>query len=245
MNSGSWTYCTVKTSWVPAWSDYPDKKRFFKSWLAEWPGTGEYDHWVEKWYLLFIMVMKVELTQEALVDSVVLWMVVCFIGASGFQSLACMGILSTGAGSPQSSWFSGSCVGQVMLLLLENSWSKLRAEHKLSVVLILKRGLSVLLSLCQLNWYPPGGRNYWECAVVQQKYHVAHLYGMPFPWEWQFLQLCGAYICGHTQRHWILTLEMISPLYLTLLLKPKKSSSPPRGSPKPNPKIKFIFIIFF
>ena len=47
------------------------------------------------------MVMKVELTQEALVE--VLWMVVCFIGASGFQPLACIGILSTGAGSPQSS----------------------------------------------------------------------------------------------------------------------------------------------
>ena len=194
------------------------------------------------------MVMKVELTQEALVDSVVLWMVVCFIGASGFQSLACMGILSTGAGSPQSSWFSGSCVGHVMLLLLENSWSKLRAEHKLSVVLILKRGLSVLLSLCQLNWYPPGGRNYWECAVVQQKYHVAHLYGMPFPWEWQFLQLCGAYICGHTQRHWILTLEMISPLYLTLLLKPKvflSSKRLPQTQSKDQIYIHYFFLVFW
>ena len=195
------------------------------------------------------MVMKVELTQEALVDSLVLWMVVCFMGASGFQSLACIGILSTGAGSPQSSWFSGSCVGQLLLLLLlENSWSKLRAEHKLSVVLILKRGLSVLLSLCQLNWYPPGGQNYWECAVVQQKYHVAHLYGMPFPWEWRFLQLCGAYICGHTQRHWILTLEMISPLYLTLLLKLKVFLSSKRLSQtqsKDQIYIHYFFLVFW
>ena len=45
------------------------------------------------------------------------------------------------------------------------------------MVLIHKGDLSVLLSLCQLNWYPPGGQNYWKCAVVQQKYHVAHLHG--------------------------------------------------------------------
>lgn len=89
-------YC--ETSWVPAWSDYPDKNRFFKSWLAEWSGRGEHDHWVEKWYLLFIMVMKVELTQEAPVDSVVLWSVICFNRASGFQSLACISSISTGKG---------------------------------------------------------------------------------------------------------------------------------------------------
>ena len=92
VNSGSWAYCTVKISWAPTWWDCPDKNRFFKSWLAEWPGTGEYDHWVGKWYLLFIMVMKVELNWD-LVDSVVMWMVVCFIWASGFQTLACISII--------------------------------------------------------------------------------------------------------------------------------------------------------
>lgn len=67
----------------------------------------------------------------------------------------------------------------------------------------------------------------------------------PFPWEWQFLQLCGAYICGHTQRHWILTLEMISPLwYLTLLLKLKVFLSSKR-LPQTQSKGQFIFMIFF
>lgn len=85
---------------------------------------------------------------------------------------------------PQSFWFSGSGESQMTLMLLAGNQasttldpSYLRAEIKLSIVLIHKWDLWTLSKCCQLKWYPLGDQNAWENQNDWlQSHHVCFIF---------------------------------------------------------------------